>query len=237
MKSVLVCGKWPLALYDGTGGYYHYVNDRADEVGRNAHCIRWLLEEVNLDIRSAIEPFGGVGVFATVIQGVCKPDIHRLYDIDDDCLRQLRTAFCNHSSVRVDYGDARETIGGHAADLYVIDFPSPYTLLHREKWDTQWKRLLEPRANRPRLVIWMDGASFMMHRHTDLYSRLSGYPVKNQEDYARAVSHVMHKQYGYSLAAATVSQGCYYFAAVPGPVRDFEVRRFTTKGCALQPVG
>jgi hypothetical protein len=230
---VLVCGEWPLLLKAGAGGYYHYVNKRAGEVGRNAHCIRWLLESLDLEIESVVEPFGGVGVFATVIQGVLHPTTHRLYDLDTDCLAQLRAAFEGTSGVTVEEGDAERTIGGESADLYLLDFPSPFTAMHFDRWAVQWERLI---AQNPKAIIWMDGASWGMHWHAARYAQVLGRPVADSEDYARGMSDFLFDRYGYALRAATVSRGCFYFAATPGEVAEFPVQKFTTRGLALTPV-
>jgi hypothetical protein len=231
--EVLVCNQWTLKLLGGEGGYYHYVNKRAGEVGRNAHCIRWLLEQLNMNVETVVEPFGGVGVFATVVQGVCSPKEHYLYDLDPDCLRQLRAAFADVPGVTVAKADATKTIGGQPADLYLLDFPSPFTALHIEDWELQLDRLF---ASNPGAVIWMDGASFGMHWHAHRYATALDYPVRNNRDYAKAISAYVHKHYGYAVEAATVSRGCFYFLLAPRPETiEFPVREFLTAGLELRP--
>ena len=228
VQTVMVCRRWPLRVTAGEGGYYEYMNERAGEVGRNAECIRWLLSSKPYDIRTVMEPFGGVGAFATVVQGALAPEQHWLYEIDEDCLRQLQMAFADRP-VNVAYGDANETIGSRPADLYLLDTPF-YTVLHHEKWRPAWERMF---ALKPKLVIWMDGASFGMQWHAGRYGEAMGCEVANSEDYARATSRFIHERYGYAVRAATVSRGCFYFAVTEGPVDDFELAKFSTVGRSL----
>jgi hypothetical protein len=218
-----------MRLVAGNGGYYQYVNERAGEVGRNAHCIRYLLGELDDDFDTVMEPFGGVGVFGTVIQGVCKPSSHKLFDIDEDCLVQLQNAFEDRPGVEVAEGDAQETIGSEPADFYMLDTPF-YTALRHEQWREAWERMF---ALKPKAVIWMDGASFGMQWHAARYAELMSYPILNNEDYARATSFFIHTRYGYAVRAATVSRGCFYFAVTEGPVSDFPLAKFSTKGRGL----
>jgi hypothetical protein len=233
MSELLVCDTWPLVVQDGEGGYYHYVNARAGEVGRNAHCIRWLLHELALPLETVVEPFGGVGVFATVVQGALAPRTHRLYDIDPDCLRQLRQAFAATPGAWVVQADADEVIGSMSADLYLLDFPK-FTVTDHVQWRTQLDRLFE---RKPKAVVWMDGASFGMQWHAARYGERFGEPVTGNADYARAMSTHIYRRYGYSLRAATVSRGCFYMAFTPDAPTDFPLCKFTTKGRALRPVG
>lgn len=228
-REVLVCDRWPLKLTGGKGGYYEYVNDRAGEVGRNAHCIYWLLEQLQPQARTVSEPFGGVGVFATVIQGFCQPEEHRIYDIDADCLRQLEQAFAGRPGVSVQKGNAWDTIG-EPADFHMLDFPF-FTALHFDEWRPQLNRLF---ATKPELVIWMDGASFGMHWHAQRYAKLLEWPVRDNFSYACAISERVQREYGYAVQAATVSRGCFYFAFAPGESRQFELREFNTQGRALR---
>jgi hypothetical protein len=189
MKELLVCDQWPLRLAEGEGGYYAYANSRSGEVGRNAWCIRWLLHELGLPTGlTAVEPFGGVGAFATVVQGVLRPRHHFIGEIDPDCLRQLQTAFGDRDGMYVLGLDAREAIGNVPGEFYLLDFPF-FTLTRQDEWEEQLDRLFLKMG--PQAVIWMDGASFGMQWHAGRYAARFGRPVTNCEDSTTAMSHAV----------------------------------------------
>lgn len=219
MTSILLCDKWELPLRPGLGGYYEYANGRTSEVKRNARCIEFLIGALGV-LRNGIvvEPFGGVGAFATVAQGALEPVGHAVYDIDPDCLAQLAAAFGGRAGMHIAYGDAQETIGRRDSGLTILDFPF-YTASRHVHWEAAWKRLLLQRDTGA--VIWMDGASKYLHLHAQRYADMLGYPItagpERFRQYAEATSRFMYQHYGYSIKQATYSGGCFYFGAAPGP--------------------
>lgn len=184
MTTVSICNRWELPLLDGSGGHYRYL-DTASQ--RNAACFLELLER--LQVSSAVEYFGGVGIFSTIIQQVLHPLQHWAFDLDPDCVAQLRTI----QGIQVAPGDAHDTMGSIPAELVVCDFPV-CTLRTVDEWP--WSRVV---AWKPRYIVVSDTALRRLGLHRALYSRLSSEAVVSHEDYVRVYSKHMWNRYGYSV--------------------------------------
>lgn len=199
-STVRICDRWDLPLLEGKGGHYRYL-DTASQ--RNAACFLELVER--LQVSSAVEYFGGVGIFSTVIQQVLRPFQHWVFDLDPDCVAQLRTI----PRIQAAPGDAHETMGSISAELVVCDFPV-CTLRTVDEWPLS--RVI---ATRPRYIVVSDTALRRLGLHRALYSRLAGEPVVSFEDYVRVYSKHMWSRYGYSVTR--VAHHVYgYFLLEPG---------------------
>lgn len=228
-QKLRLCGKWdfPLlpghanSLPGGAKGYYEYANDRWNEVDRNARCIEWLVEGMPSHM-NVMEPFGGVGAFATVIENTIHPKTHIIHDIDKDCLIQLEHLFENNNAVLVSRGDAKEIIGKGYTDFAMLDFPF-MTIMRWPEWEEQMKLLFQ---RNPKYVIWMDGSSRYLHFHKERYEKLFGGIVVGPESYAKQMSYFLYERYNYSISAYTHSQGCFYFRAEPGQHHNPHSRHF-----------
>lgn len=214
MRTALVCNKWQLPVLEkevvtlpgGAKGYYEYINDRPKETGKNVLCIEDLLQHLPKGL-SVVEPFGGVGVFATAIQGVLKPKNHFIGDIEDNCLDQLMQAFAQTPGVKVEHSDAKETLGKIKADIYVIDFPF-MTIKRYSEWEEQITNMFK---SNPTAVIWMDGASRYLHFHKERYGEIFGGVVEDIEDYTYGVSQYIYDRHDYSITHMSWQHACSYF--------------------------
>jgi hypothetical protein len=146
-----------------------------------------------------VEYFGGVGLFSTVVREVLHPREHRAFDLDADCVAQLRTI----PGVEAAQGDAHETMGTVDAELVVLDFAYA-TIKHHMDWP--WERVVE-RA--PRFIVFSDTALRRLGLHRALYSKLLGSPVVSHEDYCRAYSRFLWARYGYSVTRVAYHQYSY----------------------------
>jgi hypothetical protein len=224
MKIALVCEKWRLPVMPGKAaivpgedkrvlGYYEYINAKSHEVGRNAFCIEFLLNRLPKGL-AVVEAFGGVGVFATIVQNVIKPSFHLIMDLDDDCYHQLQNAFNPDevNNILVEQADARLVMTQVAADLYLLDFPF-FTMVQYSKWKDEWDAIV---AHQPKAIVWMDGASKYLHLHTELYSKVSEFPISDHTTYIQGVRKFILERHNYTVTACAFSTGCYYFLAEPG---------------------
>lgn len=234
-RRALICGKWTLPLLDSIErpvpssmkahalkGYHQFISGRSRETGLNALGIEWLCSMLQQG-GTACEPFGGVGVFATVVQETVKPERHILYDIDPYCLLQLAQAFRDRAGVEVRHGDAEQMMGQDRADLYVIDYPF-FTVRQYWRWDTHWSLMA---ARKPKGIIWLDGSIRYLHLNAATYEADFGMPIKGREDYVAAMSRFLEERHGYGIRAAAYSHSCFYFLATPGTKEQHEMRRFT----------
>lgn len=222
IHTALVCGKWKLPVLEGKaemviGGarsYYAFINGRSKEIGRNVQCIEDLITHLPPGIETVIEPFGGIGGFTTVIQQTIHPKLHTIFEINDDCLAQLKNGFDSNPTIVIRNEDSREIFGTIPADLYVLDIPSPSTLKSYPKWEKQWKQVI---SNQPKAIIWHDSASRYLHLHFETYSREAKHTITDHESYGVAMSKFMQERHGYSVHAMTYSQSAHYFLSRPGP--------------------
>ena len=231
-KTALICEKYALQVIEGEVkkvegeeralGYYEYINARTLETGKNLLCVEHLLQMLPKNL-SVIEPFGGVGAFSALIQGQVEPISHKIYEIDEPCLKQLKFAFANTKGAEVAYGNAREILGTERADLYVCDFPF-MTIMRYGEWRNEWKRMT---AQSPEAILWMDGAVSYLHLHTKNYSKFTGMEVtRDPLTYAMAMSKMLHDDTGYSIVATAYSHACSYFLAKKTPPEEISAVRF-----------
>jgi len=202
MSSVVrICGKWEMALLDGKGGHYRYLDTASH---RNAACFLHLIE--GMSIQSVVEHFGGVGIFSTVVQKVLHPHQHWAFDVDPDCVRQLQSI---EGLVATD-GDAKETMGTIEAELVICDLPVS-TMRTVDEWP--WRRVA---ALRPRYIVVSDTAFRRLGLHRALYGRLASQNIHTFPDYVNAWSRLFYEKYGYSVTR--VAHHVYaYFLLEPVP--------------------
>lgn len=193
--EVLVCDRWPLTLRPGSGGHFAYLNTISS---KNTACFLALLDGMT-HVNSVVEYFGGVGLFATVVQQVLHPLLHRVYDLDGDCVAQLQSL----PQISAAQGDAHALMGTVKGDLQVLDFPVA-TIRHHGEWP--WAAVFE---RRPRYVVFSDTALRRIGLHRALYSGIFGVPVHSHEDYVRAYSRFMWDRYGYRVTMEAHHQYSY----------------------------
>lgn len=216
-KTALICGKWKLPILEGNPtpiegskakSYYEYANDRYLETGKNALCVEHLMNKLPQGVK-VVEPFGGVGVFATVAQGVLQPNTHLIYDIDPGCVAQLDFAFKGKAIVHNE--DAHNVIGKDDGDIYILDFPfMTIKRLSEGEWVPELERLFN--NIKPKAVIWMDGASRYLHFHKERYAKVFGVPyINTMEDYTNAMSDWLEDRFGYQITDMAGQHACSYF--------------------------
>jgi hypothetical protein len=231
-RTALVCGKWRLPITTGgprpasmkahaLKGYHQFISGRSRETGLNALGIEWLCGMLPTG-GTVCEPFGGVGVFATVIQGVLRPSRHIMYDIDATCLDQLKRAFGDRPGTEIRYGDATIMMGQDRADAYVIDFPY-FTIKQYWSWDPHWSLMT---FRKPHGIIWLDGSARYLHVNARTYGADFGRTIEDADTYIQAMNDFMRDRHGYGIAAVAQSHSCFYFLATPNAQGRPVVRRF-----------
>lgn len=203
-RHIKVCGKYPLELLRLKGQNQHSYFKYLDKAEKNSLCTEQLLFRVPKEI-SVIEHFGGVGMTGVMIQELIQPTRHRIYDIDPDCVTQLKFVFPG----KADYGDAKELMGTMYADLITCDFPN-FTFNHKDEWPLE--RLF---SIKPRYVIMADIARQRIGVHRQMWTKLFKRPIVHYEDYLIALSDFFHDNYGYSIELA-VSHVHSFLLITPG---------------------
>lgn len=218
----LVYEKYPFSLLPGEArqvegqakSYFEYMNGRAHETGKNLLCIQFLFQGIEKGL-VVEEPFGGCGVFAIAIQQILMPSKHRIGEIDEECVRQLKHALGPDESGRVRYDvmikqeDAHEVLGRRQADVFVCDFP--FFTINKLK-DGLWRDevLLLTLEIKPKHIIVTDGLSHFWHFN---YPRLQtrGYPAtEDRASYAKVVDGFFRKV-NYRVESMAWHGSCFYY--------------------------
>jgi hypothetical protein len=202
MREYLVGGRWPLSLLDGAGGHFAHINRESSTW--NEWCFMHIIRDLPTGKR-VVEYFGGVGIFATIVQECLKPSAHVIYDLDPDCARQLAWAFAGRAAVA--QGDACEFMGQTDADIVVLDFPTSNVRFFERDWPI--KRLMK---RKPRYLIWSDTALRRIGWHRHLYTEFHGQPVVTYDDYIRCFNVLMWKHYRYTITRVVRHMHAYYLA-------------------------
>jgi hypothetical protein len=205
----------PREMPDGDLSYYQYINKRWKETGKNAMCVAWLAQDLPPGL-VVDEPFGGCGVFSVVIQHVLAPRLHRIGELDEECVTQLKHALRDYPTARVSQQDAHAVLGTQPADVYVCDFPF-FTLLKHVNEGLWVEEMARMTAQKPRAIIFADGFSSRYHMSWKALAR-RGYPVTaDRQSYAFAMDEVMKERYGYHVTGCASHNTCFYIRLEPEP--------------------
>lgn len=186
-----VCGKYPLELIPMNEGealtqhsYMRYIKNAE----KNSRCFEQLMIGLPEGM-SVVEHFGGLGMTGVIIDTLLVPKSHKVYDIDPYCIRQLKSLYGDDAQ----YGDAKELMGKTPAELITLDFPN-LNANHYHEWPMK-----ELFAQEPKYVTVADIAKQRIGLHVDLYTRLFGRKISNNEDYIQALSERWFNDFGYSI--------------------------------------
>lgn len=217
MTEILVGDQWPLQLLDGHGGHFAYMDTQPSRW--NPICFMHTVRDLPHGL-SVVEYFGGVGIFATIVQNMLHPRSHYISDLDADCVRQLEHAFAGQATIA--QADARRAMGCHDAELVILDFPTCNARFLEREWPTA--RVF---ARHPRYLVWSDTALRRLGWFRHLYTNFFGQPVVTYDDYIRAYNAYLWRCYGYTITRVTRNYYAYILAQpLPAMARP-EVVSFT----------
>lgn len=217
MKTALLCNKWKLPLLDGSGGYFQDL--KFQYLNRRCLCLEWLFTDAE-KCETAVDFFGGVGIIETIVTNMVKPVEFDIYDIDDDCLRQLKQAFPN---ANVEYGDATKTmVNTKHYDLAVIDHPylTPKRWLD---WDKEFDGVFAMQPKLVEIAIAVRRLPLLM----EVYSRYLNHEVTDIPSYVMGISKRLHSKYGYSVIKAASLFTSVYVLVAKGEVKTPEYIHIT----------
>lgn len=217
MKTAIVCEKWELPIEDGESGFFAHT--KIGELSRRALCFEWLLKDIPPG-KSITEYFGGIGLQSVIIQELAQPSEHTIYDIDSDCVNQLRSIF-KGKAVSIDQFDAREKMPECNSDIAILDFPD----MTANKY-TKWAEPLEGLfASRPKVVEITDVGNRYLHLWLSKYSEILGYDIKTIPDYITGISKYLYNKYEYSVFRAAYKSGTSYMLLANTPPDEIDLYR------------
>lgn len=230
MRKFKVMGEYDFTLLDGEAtqvtesdkSYYQYMNSpRAmTDTANNVQCASWLLRNVPEGC-TVEEPFGGVGIFATMIQHQLKPSRHWINDLDEGCIKQLKHQLGDRPGVEITQGDASDLMGRERFDVSVLEIP----IFHMRKFVSEgiWKEeLRRVFNNEPDLVVITDGAKFRYANH--YYHTAKALNMvdlgSDPATYLWYFSRILHKEFGYSIYEVSYHGRCFYYSLIKRPPEE-----------------
>lgn len=237
--DALLCGKWKVSfdfkkdqneketnLYERS--YVHFLLNHPDLVSAKCLATEWLFTDLVPSSLNAIEYMGGIGIQATILENLLKPDKHLVLDRDKVCCEQLRLN--GFKSQVAEFSNADETTSTKVKyEVKLVDFPASSVLNMPQKWPKFYSLF----SSSPELVVWTDtSVARPIQLHGKRYSKVMNCgPLNSHEDYVRNYSRYLYERFGYSIArAAFRARNAVYLAAKPGK-HETEFNRFPVKEC------
>lgn len=231
MKKAIILNKYDFNLMSGGGihiegdpksvSYYHYLNNRPTETGKNIQAVAWLLEN-QPEGSTVFEPFGGCGVFAVAIQNLLKPKQHKIIEIDNQCYEQLK--FClDGTNAEIINGDSHVHMGETHADIFVCDFPvfNIRKFTDNSYWKNEFDKMIK---QKPNAIIVTDGAAFFWHFSHKTWAKRLDNITDHRESYVYAVNKVYNELYGYCIKQCGYHANCFYYKLEPGTSDHIEFK-------------
>jgi hypothetical protein len=217
MRTALLCNKWKLPLLEGEEGYFKDL--KFQYLNRRCLCLEWLFQNAETG-PTAVDYFGGVGILETVITNMVKPVEFDIYDIEEDCIRQLRNAFPN---ANVQYGDATKTmINSKHYDLALIDHPY-LTPKRWPDWDTEFDGVFGMQPKLVEIAIAVRRLPLLM----EVYGKILNHTITDIPSYVMGISKRLHSRYGYSIVRAASLFTSVYVLVAKEPIQIPEYRHVT----------
>lgn len=215
VRTAIICEKWELNILDGQGGFFAHTN--ISELSRRAICFEWLMQWLPKGI-SVTEYFGGIGLQSLIIQKIVAPVIHKVFDLDIECVYQLSMSLKGYP-VSVAKYDARNAMPVNSTKVAILDFPN-MTAKRYDEWQLPLSELLLIR--KPEFVEITDVGNRFLHLHTGQYSEILGREIETISDYILGISDYVNKNYGYSVFKAAYKSGTSYMLFKPGIFEEVE---------------
>lgn len=205
MREAIVCEKWPLKILDGAEGYYKDL--KYQYLNRRSLALEWLFEGVEKGL-SVVDYFGGVGALATIYVNKIEPSSLVLCDIEEDCIRQLKSAFPQADVRQLDSRDfMRES---QHFDVAVVDHPY-LTPTRWPDWQAEFDGVF---AMKPSYVE-MAWAVRRLPLLREVYSKALNREIQDPLDYAIAISIMLQNRYGYYITRAASTFTSLYVMVEP----------------------
>lgn len=217
MQTMLICEKWKLPLLDGKEGYFKDL--KFQYLNRRCLCLEWLFKNVE-KYPSVVDYFGGVGVIETIVTNMLEPVKFDIYDIEQDCINQLRNAF---PTANVQYGDARKTmLFPEHYDIALVDHPY-LTPTRWPDWDKEFDGIfgMEPK------LVEMAVAVRKLHLNMKIYGRNLNHEVVDVPSYVMGISKKLYARYGYSVIRAASLFTSVYMLIAKQPIETPEYIHIT----------
>lgn len=224
-RTAILCNKWEMPFYidvqpeygvdQRLRSYAHFVATQPELVAAKCLATEWILGDTPPNLK-LVEFFGGVGFVSVIAEALLSPNQHQIYEIDDNCIKQLRFLFHAKNGIYISKGDAKETILQDTADIVSLDFPN-FTILDIRpggRWETQFATVFQCS---PQGVLFTDTATSYFHVHKERYSKCFGRKLITIRDYILALSAYLQGQYGYGISrVAYRGRNAVYLYAEPG---------------------
>jgi hypothetical protein len=226
MKA-LICGKYELSFIlppkreddkaTKERSYLHYIAANPNLVSTKCLATEWMLKGVKAS--SVVEYFGGVGLTSTLIREIVKPKLHTIFEIDKQCVAQLKSNFS-----RVKLHDAKNPIE-NLSEFQVLDFA--FTLMQIKPWIPLLENVFQ---QKPKYVWITDTTVHYFKTNRKHYEKFFNKPIKDFTEYLKAESDWFLDRFGYSIKKVAIRGGtASYLLLVPNKgYEPITIREFLT---------
>lgn len=157
-----------------------------------------LVKELGIEVKSAVEFFGGMGAQSMMIQDLFSPANHVVRDFSNEAVAHIKAQV---PGVYAHQADSYDPMWAHRADLVGLDF-GDLTVWKTRKGEAHRGLLDRVFEEEPKAVVLTDIACRYLHLHRERYDTILGRygSVATYESYLQALATYLLSLYGYRMA-------------------------------------
>jgi hypothetical protein len=153
-----------------------------------------LVKDAGVEVRSAVEFFGGLGAQSLMIQDLFAPRNHVVRDYSHEAVAHIKAQV---QGVYAHQADSYDPMWQHRADLVGLDF-GDLTVWKTRKGEKHRGLLDRVFEEEPKAVVLTDVACRYLHLHRERYETLLGAGTcASYEAYLHAFAEYLRRLYGY----------------------------------------
>lgn len=199
--ELTICEKWTMYVNPPTEKWFlDYAVRSPGDSGMHltaGWCCYQLVQELGIEVSSAVEFFGGLGAQSMMIQELFAPPSHVVMDYSHEAVDHIKTQVpevCAHQA------DSYDPLWQHKADLVGLDF-GDLTVWKTRIGEAHRGLLDRVFEDEPKAVVLTDIACRYLHLHRDRYETLLGAGTcSTYELYLAAFARYLRKLYpGYVM--------------------------------------
>lgn len=199
--ELTICEQWTQYVNPPTEKWFlDYVVRAPKDAGIHLTaglCCYQLVESLGVQLRSAVEYFGGIGAQSMMIQDLFSPPSHVVMDHSHEAVSHIKTQV---PGVTAWQADSYDPTWVHHADLVALDF-GDLTVWKTRKGEPHRGLLDRQFAEEPKAVVLTDIACRYLHLHRERYETILGRgSCASYESYLDALASYLEALYGYVMA-------------------------------------
>lgn len=171
--------------------------------------------DLGVEVRSAMEYFGGMGAQTLMIQELFQPADHMVYDFSDEAVAHIKSQLGGVVGVMVRQADSYAPDSFLTSDLVGLDF-GDLTVWKTREGEKHRGLLDRVFAGQPKAVVLTDVACRYLHLHRERYESFLGEGTcESYETYLESFADHLELLYGYTMVAGFWHRWSTVMALVP----------------------